>query len=91
MKNRYSPAVLRLAQEHGIDLETLQGTGREGRITRKDVLRYLEEGPEGNTEDAGGGARVSTADHSSYTQSTDSTSSSSTYYTGTTTCSSRTG
>lgn len=45
MKNRYSPAVLRLAQEHGIDLETLQGTGREGRITRKDVLRYLEEGP----------------------------------------------
>ncbi len=43
MKNRYSPAVLRLAQEHGIDLETVEGTGRGGRITRKDILRYLEE------------------------------------------------
>ena len=45
MKNRYSPAVLRLAQEHGIDLETVEGTGRGGRITRKDILRYLEKGP----------------------------------------------
>lgn len=42
MKRRYSPAVLRLAQEHGIDLEQLEGTGKGGRITRKDVLRYIE-------------------------------------------------
>lgn len=34
---RFSPAVLRLAQEHGIDLTRLSGTGLGGRITRKDV------------------------------------------------------
>ena len=34
-KARYSPAVLKLAAEHSIDLESVQGTGLEGRITRK--------------------------------------------------------
>ena len=43
MKRRYSPVVLRLAQEHGIDLEN-RGDGQGGRITRKDVLRYIEGG-----------------------------------------------
>ncbi|MEW9032961.1 MAG: biotin/lipoyl-containing protein, partial [Planifilum fimeticola] len=47
MKRRYSPAVLRLAQEHGIDLEKIEGTGKGGRITRKDVLRYIEGGGKG--------------------------------------------
>ena len=41
MKQRYSPAVLTLAQEHQIDLSELTGTGLAGRITRKDVLNYL--------------------------------------------------
>ncbi|WP_018923890.1 dihydrolipoamide acetyltransferase family protein [Salsuginibacillus kocurii] len=40
-KKRYSPAVLRLAQEHDINLETLNGSGRGGRITRKDVEAYI--------------------------------------------------
>ncbi|BDG60921.1 dihydrolipoamide acetyltransferase family protein [Caldinitratiruptor microaerophilus] len=38
---RYSPAVTRLAQEHGIDLSLIRGTGLGGRVTRKDVERYL--------------------------------------------------
>lgn len=42
MKRRYSPAVLRLAREHGIDLERIEGTGKGGRITRKDIIRYIE-------------------------------------------------
>jgi 2-oxoisovalerate dehydrogenase E2 component (dihydrolipoyl transacylase) len=42
MKHRYSPAVLRLAQENNIDLQQLQGSGRGGRITRKDVLAAIE-------------------------------------------------
>lgn len=42
-KVRYSPAVLRLSQEHGIDLSKIKGTGLKGRITRKDVLAYLKE------------------------------------------------
>src|SRR5690606_15973913 len=40
-KQRYSPAVLRLSQEHDIDLSKITGTGRGGRITRKDVLNYI--------------------------------------------------
>ncbi|WP_152654688.1 dihydrolipoamide acetyltransferase family protein [Oceanobacillus sp. CFH 90083] len=42
MKKRYSPAVLRLSQEHQIDLDIIEGTGRGGRITRKDVEKYIE-------------------------------------------------
>ena len=41
-KARYSPAVLKLAAEHNIDLESVQGTGLEGRITRKDLLAIIE-------------------------------------------------
>ena len=40
-KLRYSPAVLRLAQENNINLSQIKGTGEAGRITRKDLLVYL--------------------------------------------------
>lgn len=43
-KARYSPAVLKLAQENGIDLSLLTGTGAGGRITRKDVQKVIESG-----------------------------------------------
>jgi 2-oxoisovalerate dehydrogenase E2 component (dihydrolipoyl transacylase) len=43
-KVRFSPAVLRLAQEHEIDLELVDGTGREGRITRKDLQKLIDSG-----------------------------------------------
>ncbi|WP_144511036.1 dihydrolipoamide acetyltransferase family protein [Bacillus sp. FJAT-22090] len=43
-KARYSPAVLKLSQEHGIDLTLVDGTGNEGRITRKDLLKIIESG-----------------------------------------------
>jgi 2-oxoglutarate dehydrogenase E2 component (dihydrolipoamide succinyltransferase) len=37
-----SPAARRLADEAGIDLRTLTGTGRGGRITKEDVLAQVE-------------------------------------------------
>ncbi|RFU60258.1 dihydrolipoamide acetyltransferase family protein [Bacillus sp. V59.32b] len=43
-KARYSPAVLKISQEHGIDLNQVQGTGKEGRITRKDLLKLVDSG-----------------------------------------------
>ena len=43
-KRRYSPAVLRLSQEHKVALELLDGTGAGGRITRKDILKVIESG-----------------------------------------------
>jgi 2-oxoisovalerate dehydrogenase E2 component (dihydrolipoyl transacylase) len=39
---RYSPVVLQLASEHDIDLALVRGTGIEGRVTRQDVMRYIE-------------------------------------------------
>jgi len=43
-KSRYSPAVLRLAEENEIDLSQIAGTGINGRITRKDVATFIESG-----------------------------------------------
>ncbi len=40
---RYSPLVRRLAKDNNIDLEDVQGTGMEGRVTKEDVLRYLSQ------------------------------------------------
>lgn len=44
MRSRYSPAVQTLAQEHNINLNLVTGTGMGGRITRKDVLAFIEGG-----------------------------------------------
>lgn len=43
-KARYSPAVLRLSQEAGLDLSQIKGTGMGGRITRKDVQAAISGG-----------------------------------------------
>ncbi len=40
---RYSPAVRRLAAEHGVDLSAVSGTGIGGRVTRKDVEAHVAE------------------------------------------------
>ncbi|MFM8507051.1 MAG: dihydrolipoamide acetyltransferase family protein [Actinomycetota bacterium] len=37
-----SPVVRRLVNEHGIDVAALNGTGPGGRITREDVLDYID-------------------------------------------------
>ncbi len=39
---RYSPAVLRLAEIHNVDLAQITGTGINGRISRKDVQAYID-------------------------------------------------
>ncbi len=42
---RSSPLVRRIASEHGVDLAQVSGTGREGRITKADILAFIEKGP----------------------------------------------
>ena len=34
--------VLRVAAEHDVDLENVIGTGRDGRITKRDVLAFVD-------------------------------------------------
>ncbi len=48
-----TPAVRMLVREHEVDLGQVQGTGLEGRISKKDVLDYVQR------RDAGGGQRPS--------------------------------
>ena len=43
-RQRYSPAVRRLANEHGVDLSRVTGTGMGGRVTLQDVRSVVEEG-----------------------------------------------
>jgi 2-oxoglutarate dehydrogenase dihydrolipoamide succinyltransferase (E2 component) len=40
----YSPVVQRIAAEHGIDLATVRGTGRGGRVRKQDVLALVARG-----------------------------------------------
>jgi 2-oxoisovalerate dehydrogenase E2 component (dihydrolipoyl transacylase) len=42
---RMTPAVRRLVREHGIDVAQLHGSGAGGRVTRDDVLAFIETGP----------------------------------------------
>jgi pyruvate/2-oxoglutarate dehydrogenase complex dihydrolipoamide acyltransferase (E2) component len=41
---RYSPVVSRIAAEHGIDLSSVTGTGRNGRVRKQDVLALVDGG-----------------------------------------------
>jgi 2-oxoglutarate dehydrogenase E2 component (dihydrolipoamide succinyltransferase) len=44
--NRFvSPVVARIASEHGVDPGQVHGTGRGGRVTKKDILDHIESGP----------------------------------------------
>jgi pyruvate dehydrogenase E2 component (dihydrolipoamide acetyltransferase) len=43
-KTFVSPVVARIAAEHGVDVGSLQGTGRGGRVTKKDILAFIDAG-----------------------------------------------
>jgi len=45
-KTFVSPVVARIASEHGVDPNQVQGTGRGGRVTKKDILNFIESGAE---------------------------------------------
>lgn len=47
---RYTPVVRRLAAEHHVDLARVQGTGSNGRVTKEDVLRFVEKRPATSTK-----------------------------------------
>ncbi|SPO26375.1 related to lipoamide acyltransferase component of branched-chain alpha-keto acid dehydrogenase complex, mitochondrial precursor [Ustilago trichophora] len=39
-----TPAVRRVSREHSVDLSQVRGTGRDGRITKEDVLNHIQNG-----------------------------------------------
>ncbi len=44
-KTFVSPVVAKIASEHGVDPSQVTGTGRGGRVTKKDMLNFIESGP----------------------------------------------
>jgi pyruvate/2-oxoglutarate dehydrogenase complex dihydrolipoamide acyltransferase (E2) component len=47
-----TPVVRRMAEEHDLDLSQIEGSGRRGRVTKKDVLAYLRGREQGAPEEA---------------------------------------
>ncbi|MCP9486580.1 MAG: 2-oxo acid dehydrogenase subunit E2 [Gaiellaceae bacterium MAG52_C11] len=45
-----SPVVARIAAEHGVDVGQVQGTGNGGRVTKKDILAFVEAGGPASTK-----------------------------------------
>jgi len=43
-KTFVSPVVAKIASEHGVDPSQVQGTGRGGRVTKKDILNFIDSG-----------------------------------------------
>ena len=44
VRSKSSPLVRKMAAEHGVELSTLTGSGVAGRVTRKDLVGFLESG-----------------------------------------------
>jgi pyruvate dehydrogenase E2 component (dihydrolipoamide acetyltransferase) len=44
LRTKSSPLVRKIAAEHGIDLASLRGSGIAGRVTKRDILQYIESG-----------------------------------------------
>ncbi len=45
IRTKSSPLVRRMAAEAGVDISALNGSGIAGRVTKKDLVEYLEKGP----------------------------------------------
>ena len=43
-RQKSSPLVRRIAREHNVDIKLVKGTGISGRVTKRDILGYIESG-----------------------------------------------
>ena len=46
-RQRTSPLVRRIAREHNVDIRQINGTGISGRVTKNDILGFIEKAPKG--------------------------------------------
>ena len=44
LRTRSTPVVRKIAEEHGVDIEAVSGTGHAGRVTKQDILGFIESG-----------------------------------------------
>ncbi len=38
------PSVRHLARKHSVDIKTVEGTGKDGRVTKEDIQNYIKQG-----------------------------------------------
>jgi pyruvate dehydrogenase E2 component (dihydrolipoamide acetyltransferase) len=60
VRQRSSPLVRKIAREHNVDIARLQGTGIAGRVTKHDIMAFIDGGQAGQ---AGGTAQAEAAAH----------------------------
>jgi 2-oxoglutarate dehydrogenase E2 component (dihydrolipoamide succinyltransferase) len=53
LRTKSSPLVRKIAAEHGLEISALQGSGIAGRVTKRDILKYIEGGPQPGAPGAG--------------------------------------
>ena len=59
-RQKSSPLVRRIAKEHNVDIKLIKGTGISGRVTKQDILGFIQSGA-GPTPAAGSAARRAAA------------------------------
>jgi 2-oxoglutarate dehydrogenase E2 component (dihydrolipoamide succinyltransferase) len=53
LRTRSTPVVRKIAEEHGVDIAAVSGTGHAGRVTKQDILDFIAAGePGGPSESA---------------------------------------
>lgn len=53
LRTKSSPLVRKIAAEHGIEISAMQGTGVAGRVTKRDILQFIESGTAGAAQTTG--------------------------------------
>jgi pyruvate dehydrogenase E2 component (dihydrolipoamide acetyltransferase) len=56
LRRKSTPLVRKMAAEHNLDISTIQGSGIAGRVTKSDVLTFLDTGPAVTPATAGAGS-----------------------------------
>ena len=44
LRTRSTPVVRKIAEEHGVDIGQVEGTGHAGRVTKQDILAFIDKG-----------------------------------------------
>jgi len=44
LRTKSTPVVRKIAEEHGVDIQSVPGTGHAGRVTKQDILGFIEQG-----------------------------------------------
>jgi 2-oxoglutarate dehydrogenase E2 component (dihydrolipoamide succinyltransferase) len=71
-RQRLSPLVRRMAREHDVDISRIQGSGLGGRVTKQDILGYLENGSQAGSAAQAPGAAARESRGASQPQPVDS-------------------